>query len=329
MPVYSAPLPPLLLAVPNVSAGRDEAAVAAIGRALAPAEDSGVCLLDVHRDRDHDRSVFTLAGRQGEIARALLRGTRVAMDRIDLRRQEGVHPRVGALDVAPVVYRDDDTRGAACAEALTAAALIGAELGLPVFLYGDLATAEAHRERAFLRAGGPEALARRIESGELRPDHGSARAHSSAGAVLVTARAPLVAFNLELESNDLGLAREIAAALRESGGGFPGVRALGLALADRGRVQVSFNVHDHRAVALRDIVAATRARAPVACAELVGLAPAVAFEGFPRDLPVRGFDPARHLIENALGSDSSHDEDEGQASPQAPRYPGGYGPAPA
>jgi len=327
--VYSPPTPPLLLAVPNASAGRDEAVVAAIGGALAPSGRSGARLLDVHRDPDHDRSVFTLAGPQGELAAALVRGARAAMEGIDLRTQEGVHPRVGALDVAPVVHLDEASRGAACAEALTAAALIGAELELPVFLYGDLATCEAHRERAPLRAGGPGALARRMETGELRPDHGPARAHPSAGAVLVTARPPLVAFNLELESDDIDLAREIAGALRESGGGFPGVRALGLALGDRGRAQVSFNLHDHRAVPLRDLVAATRARAPVACAELVGLAPAAAFEGFPADVPVRGFDPARHLIENALGSDSSHGEDEGKAPPQASRHPGGHGPAPA
>ena len=327
--MYSSPSDPLLLAVPNASAGRDQAVVAEIGWALAPIDGSAVRLLDVHRDADHDRSVFTLAGRQGQIAGALVRLARAAAERIDLRTQTGVHPRVGALDVAPVVYREDATRGAACAEALTAAALIGAELELPVFLYGQLATAQAHRERASLRAGGPEALAARIKSGELRPDYGPAHVHPSAGAVLVTARAPLVAFNLELETDDLGLAREIAAALRESDGGFPGVRALGLALTERGRAQVSFNVHDHRAVALRDLVAATRARAPVACAELVGLAPAAAFAGFPDDLPVRGFDPARHLIENALGSDSSHGEDQGKASPQASRHPGGHGRAPA
>lgn len=323
--MYSSPQSPLLLAVPNASAGRDEAVVAAIGEALAPSASSGVRLLDVHRDPDHDRSVFTLAGRQGALAPALVRGAGEALVRIDLRRQAGVHPRIGALDVAPVVYRDEAARGAACAEALTAAALIGDELDLPVFLYGDLATIEAQRERAALRAGGPDELARRIESGELHPDYGPARAHPSAGAVLVTARPPLVAFNLELESDDVDLARRIAGSLRESGGGLPGVRALGLALAERGRAQVSFNVHDHRTVPLREIVAAVRERAPVASAELVGLAPAAAFEGFPDDLPIRGFDPASHLIENALRSASSHGEDEAQAPAQASRHPGGHG----
>jgi glutamate formiminotransferase len=118
----------------------------------------------------------------------------------------------------------------------------------------------------------------------------------------VTARPPLVAFNVDLASDDVELAKRIAANLRESGGGPPGVRAIGLALLARGRAQVSFNVHDHRAAPLRDLVAAVRAAAPIAEAELVGLAPAVAFDGFPADVPLRGFDPERHLIENALRS---------------------------
>ena len=313
---------PLLLTVPNASAGRDERIVAEIARALAPATDAGPRLLDVHRDPDHDRSVFTVAGRQGELAEALLRGATAVVGRVDLRSQEGVHPRVGALDVVPLVYLDPEARGSACAEALTAAALIGEDLDVPVFLYGDLATAPEQRERAALRAGGPGRLAERTERGELHPDYGPARVHPSAGATLVTARPPLVAFNLELDSDELQLARRIAASVRESGGGFPGVRALGLALAERGRVQVSFNVHDHRAAPLADLVAAVRAKAPVACAELVGLAPKSAFEGFPEDLPVRGFDPARHLIENALGSLGDDAEDQSQAPPQAPRHPG-------
>jgi glutamate formiminotransferase len=289
--------PPILLAVPNASEGRDPAAIDAIGSAFAPAH-----LLDVHSDPDHGRSVFTLAGRQGQIAEALLGGAREAVARIDLRRHDGVHPHVGALDVAPVVHLDEAARGAAVAEALSAAALIGEELELPVFLYGELATNPAHRERAAVRAGGPAGLAQRIASGELLPDYGPARAHATAGALLVTARPPLVAFNVDLASDDLELARAIAAALRESGGGPPGVRAIGLPLPHRERVQVSFNVHDHSATALRDLVEEVRVRAPIAEAELVGLAPAVALDGFPDDVPLRGFDPDRHLIENALAS---------------------------
>jgi len=284
---------PLLLAVPNVSEGRDERVIEEIAESFTPGR-----LLDVHSDPDHERSVVTLAVRQGEAAASLLAGARACVERIDLRKQGGVHPRVGALDVAPVVYLDEARRGAACAEALTAAALIGEELELPVFLYGELATAPERRERAFFREGGAEGL----QSRELAPDYGPTRLHPSAGAVLVAARPPLVAFNVELASGDVELARRIASGLRESGGGPPGVRAIGLYLEQRGRAQVSVNVHDHRAVPLRDIVEAVRAEAEVADAELVGLAPAAALEGFPDDVELRGFSPERHVIENALRS---------------------------
>ncbi|HEU0024812.1 MAG TPA: hypothetical protein VFQ12_09290, partial [Thermoleophilaceae bacterium] len=178
--------------------------------------------------------------------------------------------------------------------------LIGDELDLPVFLYGDLATRPEHAERAHLRQGGPAGLAERMAAGELVPDYGPSAPHPTAGAVLVTARPPLIAFNLDLDTDDVELARRIAASLRESGGGPEGVRALGLYLPDRGRAQVSTNVHDHRSAPLRDIVARVREQAPVAEAELVGLAPRAALEGFPDDVPLRGFSPERHVIEEAL-----------------------------
>ena len=291
------PTRPLLLAVPNVSEGGDGAKIAAMADAFAPAH-----VLDVHSDADHGRSVFSLAARQGELASALLGGARAAIAQVDLRAHVGLHPHVGALDVAPIVYRDPAERGPACAEALTAAALIGARLELPVFLYGELATAPERRERADLRRGGPAGLAARMASGELRPDYGPARAHPSAGAVLVSARPPLIAFNLELAAGDLELARRIAAGLREAGGGLAGVRAIGLWLEHRRRAQVSVNVHDHRRTPLARVVEAVRAEAEVVEAELVGLAPRAAFDGFPPDLPLRGFDPERHLIDNALRS---------------------------
>lgn len=281
--------------MPNVSEGRDDRRIAELGASFRDAR-----LLDVHADPDHNRSVFTLAAPQGRLAGALVAGAAAAVQRIDLRAHAGVHPHVGAIDVLPVVHPDAERRGAAVAEALTAAARIGDELELPVFLYGALATRDEQRERADLRRGGPQQLAERIAAGELVPDFGPARAHPSAGAALVTARPPLVAFNVDLAAEDVELARRIAAGLRESRGGFPGVRAIGLELKHRGRVQVSMNVHDSEAVPLRDLVAAVREQAPVAEAELVGLAPKAAFEGFPDDIPLRAFDPARHLIENAL-----------------------------
>lgn len=287
----------MLLAVPNVSEGRDAAAIEALSGSFSSAR-----LLDVHSDPDHNRSVFTLAAQQGELAPALLAGARACVERVDLRAHAGVHPHVGAIDVIPVVHLTDADRGAACAEALTVAALIGDELDLPVFLYGALATKPEHEERADLRRGGPAALAERIVSGELQPDHGPRRAHQTAGAALVTARPPLVAFNLDLASEDIELAKRIAAGLRESGGGFPGVRAIGLELEERNRVQVSMNVQDHRTVPLRLLVEKVREQADIAEAELVGLAPKAAFDGFPQDVPLRGFDPERHLIEEALRS---------------------------
>jgi glutamate formiminotransferase / 5-formyltetrahydrofolate cyclo-ligase len=290
-------LKPQLLAVPNVSEGRELATLEAIERSLAPAR-----FLDLHSDPDHDRAVFTIAARQGELAEALLRLARSAVARIDVTAHAGIHPHVGALDVMPVVYLDEQRRGAACAEALTAAALVGEELGVPVFLYGELATKAEHRERAHIRRGGLSELARRIEAEELVPDYGPHEAHPTAGAVLAAARPPLVAFNVDLVTSDLDTARTIAAGLRESGGGLPGVRALGLYLEDRGRAQVSTNVHDHRAVPLGELVEYVRARADVAETELIGLAPRAAFEGFPTDVPMRGFDPERHILEEALAA---------------------------
>jgi glutamate formiminotransferase/glutamate formiminotransferase/formiminotetrahydrofolate cyclodeaminase len=288
---------PLLLSVPNVSEGSDAGTIESIGRAFAPAR-----LLNLHTDPDHGRSVYSLAAPQGELAGALLSGARAAIAHIDLRRHRGLHPHVGAIDVAPVVYLDPTERGAACAEALSTAALIGDELELPVFLYGDLATTELCRERANIRHGGPQALAERMQSGELKPDYGPPQPHETAGALLVTARPPLIAFNVDLDSDDVELARRIASRLRESGGGPPGVRAIGLYLPARGRAQVSFNVHDHTAAPLKTLVEEVGTEAPIAEAELVGLAPAAAFADFPGDVPIRDFDPRLQLIENALRS---------------------------
>jgi glutamate formiminotransferase / 5-formyltetrahydrofolate cyclo-ligase len=287
--------PPLLLAVPNVSEGHDRQTLEAIERGFSPAR-----FLDLHSDPDHGRSVFTLAAPQGQLAEGLLGGARAAAERINVTAHPGIHPHVGAMDVMPVVYLDEERRGAACAEALTAAALVGEELQVPVFLYGELATQPEQRERAWIRRGGPDELKKRIDRGGLVPDYGPARLHPTAGALLAAARPPLVAFNVDLVTADLETARRIAAGLRESGGGMPGVRALGLYLEDRGRAQVSTNVHNHRAVPLRDIVAYVRERTEVAEAELVGLAPRAAFDGFPDDVPLRAFDPERHILEEAL-----------------------------
>ena len=283
--------------MPNVSEGRDRALLERLGRAFSPAR-----LLDTHADPDHGRAVFTLAGRQGELGDGLMAGAAAVVGAIDLARHSGLHPFVGALDVMPVVYLDEARRGAACAEVIAAAGRIGAELAVPVVLYGELATRPEQRERAALRAGGSRRLAERLGAGEVVPDFGPRRAHPTAGVVLAAARAPLIAFNVDLRSDDVRLARAIAASLRESEGGLPGVRAIGLHLAQRGRAQVSFNVHDHRAVRLQELVYAVRARADVAETEIVGLVPGDAFGGLPKDVGIRNFLPELQLIENALRS---------------------------
>jgi glutamate formiminotransferase len=284
-----------LLAVPNISEGRDPVAIAAIAAAFSR---RGARLLDVHSDPDHHRSVFTLAGGPGELAYAVLDGAWETLERIDVKGHSGRHPRVGAIDVAPIVYLDDGDRGSACAEALVLADLLGAKLELPVFLYGSLADG---RTRAELRRGGPVELQRRLESRELAPDFGPRQLHPTAGAVLVASRPPLVAFNLELAPPaKLEQAREIANAIREGGPeGIPGVRAIGVWMDQRGIAQVSTNVEEYPNVQLGEVVAAVARRAPIVEAELVGLAPRAAFEGFPADVPVRN----ARTIEDALEHD--------------------------
>jgi glutamate formiminotransferase / 5-formyltetrahydrofolate cyclo-ligase len=288
----------MLLAVPNVSEGRDAVAVAEIADAFAA---GGAELLDIHSDPDHNRSVVTLKGGPGRLSHALLAGAREAVDRIDLTAYDGLHPHVGALDVAPVVHLDAGTRGAACAEALVAAELIASELAIPVFLYGALA---GGRTRAQLRRGGPQELARRMRAGELSPDFGPREPHPTAGATLVAARPPLVAFNVELAAPATKAdAMGIAAGLREGGpAGLPGVRAIGLDLAARdGVAQVSLNIEDHERTSLAEVVAAIARHARITETELVGLAPAAAFAGFPDDIPVRNRRTIEEAVE-ALGS---------------------------
>jgi glutamate formiminotransferase len=282
-----------LESVPNFSEGRDQATI----EALADALDSPARLLDVHADEDHNRSVFTLVGSEDELVASLLAGIACAVERIDLRQHEGAHPRVGAADVVPIVplVREELERAAACAEVL--AGRVGSELGLPVFRYGELAPG---RGPAFLRTGGLDGLRRRVESGELVPDHGPASVDERSGAVLVGARRPLIAFNVNLRGS-LDAAREAARAVRERDGGFPGVRALGLDLPRAGLVQVSMNVEDYEAAALHEIVARVAAEAEargaeVAGSELVGLMPAgAAVAAAGAMLRIDGFDASRVL----------------------------------
>jgi glutamate formiminotransferase len=254
-----------LESVPNFSEGRDRATIDALGAALG----GRARLLDVHADPDHNRSVFTLVGSEAELVESLVAGIAVARERIDLRGHEGAHPRVGAADVVPLVPLVPEEMERAQAAALTLAERVGRELGLPVFLYGELAPG---RGPAFFRRGGVEELSRRVDTGEVAPDFGPGRLDERAGAVLVGAR------------------------------GFPGVRALGLELPRAGLVQVSMNVEDYEVVALHEIVERVRdesaARgAEVVGSELVGLIPAAAaLAAAGAMLGIEGFD-SRHVLE--------------------------------
>jgi glutamate formiminotransferase len=282
-----------LESVPNFSEGRDRATIDALAEKLG----ERARLLDVHSDPDHNRSVFTLVGSAEELVEALLAGIAVARERIDLRSHEGAHPRVGAADVVPLVPLVPEEMQRAREAALALAERIGVELGLPVFLYGELAPG---RGPAFFRRGGLDELAHRLEAGEILPDFGPARLDERAGGVLVGARRPLIAFNVNLRGS-LEAARQVASLVRERDGGFPGVRALGLDLPEAGLVQVSMNVEDYEAVALHEIVErigreATARGAEVVGSELVGLMPAeAALAAAGAMLGIEGFDASRVL----------------------------------
>jgi glutamate formiminotransferase len=261
----------LLESVPNVSEGRDPAIIAEISRAFG--ERGRV--LDVHSDPDHHRSVYTIVADEGDLVETLIAGIARAAELVDLRSHDGIHPRVGAADVVPIVPLRAGEMALANEVALVVARRVGDEIGLPVFLYG--ASGEGRRP-AFFRRGGPAELQRRIDAGELQPAFGPSQLDPRAGAVLIGARPLLIAFNVELQTGDLADAQAIAAAIRESSGGMRGVQALGLLLPASGRIQVSVNVIDVEAAPLVSVVERVRevaAARDVALgrSELVGLLP--------------------------------------------------------
>jgi glutamate formiminotransferase / 5-formyltetrahydrofolate cyclo-ligase len=289
-----------LVAVPNFSEGRSERVIETLDATLGGLTR----VLNRHFDSEHNRCVFTIAAEPAELVNGLVAGAEEAVNVIDLGRYKGLHPHIGAFDVCPVVWQEEDRHEDARRAARKAAEGIAA-LGIPVFLYGELASSPERIERAYFRKGGPTELARRMQEGELEPDLGPSEPHPTAGATLVSAREPLVAFNVELDTPNPEIARAVAAGLREAGGGLAGVRAIGLP-RESGQCQVSINVHDPIGVPLARVVAeikrlAAEHGARAVEAELVGLAPEAAFEGYPDDPPIKDFDPRRDIIENVLG----------------------------
>ncbi len=271
----------LIEAVPNFSVGADRDTVEAIAAAIeGPAR-----VLDIHSDSDHNRSVFTCVGTPGGLVDGLAHAVEVAIERIDLNSHVGVHPRVGAADVVPFVrFSPSDPAPLRAARAL--GELI-ADMGVPCFGYGELG--DGLRPVHF-RAGGPEHLAERLSAGEVMPAFGPSQIHPTAGAVLLGVRPPLVAFNIDLATDRREPAAEIAAAVRASSGGLPGVQAIGLLLGSTGRAQVSMNLIDIDATPLWQVVEEVERLArergvEVAGSELVGLMPAsVAWAGAARSL---------------------------------------------
>lgn len=269
---------PVLEAVPNFSAGRDEKLLRELTRV---AEGVGAEVLDASADADHNRSVVTLVGAPGEVEEAAVRMARVAAGAIDLREHRGVHPRIGALDVLPFVPLSGLTMADARASARRVGARLAREVGVPVYFYAQ-ASEPPGRLLSDLRRGGFEALARGFPPDRtpdvLPPEWGHPGVHPVAGAVCVGARPLLLAWNVDVEGLSPAELTEVAAELRESGGGLPGVRALGLVLPDQGRMQISMNVEDvgnHRPFkvfrALEDRVSRRGGR--VVATEVIGMIP--------------------------------------------------------
>jgi len=290
---------PVLECVPNVSEGRNREIVDALGRAITGVP--GVRLASVHMDPDHHRSVFTFLGAPASVQTAALALAHAVFARVDMRAHQGIHPRLGALDVLPFVPLRGLTMADATAAAHAVAARLAADHQLPVYLYAAAATAPERRSLLAVRAGQYEGLPTRLADPSWRPDHGPARFDPRLGAVLVGARDVLVAYNVWLDGDDVAAARAIARAVRESTGGLPALQAMGARLERRGIAQVAMNLLDYRVTSLPEAFDAVRAEAArrgigVRRGELVGLAPRAAFAGrSPESVGLVDFTPALDL----------------------------------
>jgi glutamate formiminotransferase len=263
--------------VPNISEGRDRARVEEIAAAVRAAP--GARLLDVSSDASHNRSVLTLVGDAAGVRAGVLALFEAALPRIDLTRHQGEHPRMGAVDVVPFI----PIRGATVEDCVALSKEVGAEIAarfrVPVYLYEDSASSEKRRNLAEIRKGQFEGFAEKMKDAGWKPDFGPSQPHPTAGVVAVGARAPLIAYNINLGTKDIAVADRIAKAIRHLGGGFRYVKAMGVELADRGQVQVSINMTNFRKTPLHRVFECVRSEAerygvPVVGSEIVGLAPA-------------------------------------------------------
>jgi len=287
--------------IANFSEGRDFLILSALEEA------AGSCLLDIHTDGDHNRSVFTLAGTPEDVAEAAFKLAKEAVELIDLTRHDGEHPRMGAVDVIPFVPIKNISM-AECAEiAVKVGKRIWEELSLPVYLYEEAATAPHRKNLANIRKGGFENMAKKVRQDKWRPDFGGEEPHPTAGVVAVGARKPLIAFNINLDTTDIEIANKIARAVRGSSGGLAYCKALGMFLTEKNIAQVSMNLVDYEKTPLYRVFELVRMEAArygvrILGSELVGLAPAKALmECAEYFLQLEGFSMGEHVLENRLG----------------------------
>ena len=286
--------------VPNFSEGRNLTTVHALMNAVTSV--AGVWLLDHTKDHDHHRAVLTFAGPPDAVAEAAFRAVRVATDLIDLRKHHGVHPRIGATDVVPFVPIQGTTMQDCVVLAKQLGQRVGHELEIPVFFYEQAATHRDHASLESVRRGGLDGLAFRMQSDpDWAPDYGPSRLHPTAGAVVVGARPPLIAFNVNLRTTDLEVAKSIASTIRQSNGGVPHLKAIGVALTSKKMVQVAMNLTDHTVTSMQTAFEAVSAQAEqwgveVASSEVVGLVPQAAMvQAASQALRIEWFDPSQVL----------------------------------
>jgi len=265
----------LVECVPNFSEGRRRDVIGRIAEAIRAA---GARLIDVQADAAHNRMVVTFVCPPDQAVEAAMAGARSATDLIDLRRHQGEHPRMGATDVVPFVPFADLPMAVCIQLARTFGARLWKELRIPVYYYGEAATRPERRELEKVRRGGFEDLAAHVNDGDRLPDEGLPVIHPSGGATAVGARIPLIAYNVNLKTTDLSVAKEIARTIRTSSGGLPNVKALGFNLSERGLVQVSMNLTDYRVTNIWKVFSVIREEADrrgveVEESEIVGTIP--------------------------------------------------------
>jgi len=293
----------LIECIPNVSEGRRTEVIAAMVESLRRVP--GVRLLDQSSDASHNRSVFTLVGDADGVERAVLALFERAVADCDLRHHHGEHPRLGAVDVVPLVPIEGVTMADCVALAKKVGAEVASRFGIPVFLYEEAASSPARTNLEDIRRGEFEGLAAKLARPEWAPDFGPAAPHPSAGAVVIGARMALIAYNINLATDRLDVAKKIAAAIRHSSGGFRYVKAAGFKLEDRGIVQVSMNLTNYEKTPIFRVFETVKREAArygvsILESEIVGLVPSAALNAAAQYyLQIEGFNPDQ-VLENKL-----------------------------